>query len=348
MNKTEREQIRRLVADFKQWSQRAEEVRAWHRAVQEAAKSGERDLGARSAKITRAGEVAWRVVPLETSDTGVVRRLWERANLPATTADDRALLRLLTENVARAIADVRPALDVRRFFTGSARKQAADTAAEFLRGQHPTIIGADGPGRLEQLGVFTAPVDPARLTFDALLDPVLRFDLVHNRTGPAPGTFDRSVVDGLPEALNAIAKVVASEASYRGAARDAGDEVRRAEVQRMLQEMPVDALKKATGDRLRVSALSQAGIRTVQEVLNRGRSLQTLFRASGMCQRGACSRQPRQSGRRRTTRCPCGSTSTAGIRKRLACSVASPNGTRAVRPGARQPTSSVRPSSNHC
>jgi hypothetical protein len=96
-------------------------VLAWHHAVQEAAKSGEEDLGARSVRITRAGEAAWRVVPLEPGDTSVVKRLWERANLPAPTADDLALLRLLNEDVSRAIAGVGPALGARRFFSGAAR-----------------------------------------------------------------------------------------------------------------------------------------------------------------------------------------------------------------------------------
>ncbi|MFJ2028692.1 SNF2-related protein [Streptosporangium sp. NPDC087985] len=276
MNKTEREQIRRLVADFKQWGQRAADVQAWHHAVQDAASSGERDLRSRSVEITRAGQAAWRVVPLEMSDTGVVRHLWDRANLPATTADDRALLRLLTEDVSRAIADVGPLLGVRRFFTGSARKQSADAAGEFLRRQHTALTGANGPRRLEQLGVFTAPVDPARLGFNALLDPALRFDLVSGRIGPEPEVLDRSVAEGLSEALAAIAKVIASEASYRSAARDAGEKVRRAEVQRILQTMPVDALRTATRDRLRLGALSEAGISTVQEVLDWGWSLKTI------------------------------------------------------------------------
>ncbi|WP_432933355.1 SNF2-related protein [Microbispora sp. CA-135349] len=276
MNKTEREQIRRLVADFTQWGRRAEELRAWHHAVREAAAGGERHLRSRSLEITRAGEAAWRVVPLGTDETGVVRHLWERANLPETTAGDRALLRLLTEDAPRAIAEVGPALGVRRFFTGSARKQSADAAAELLRRWHATFTEAGGPGRLEQLGTFTAAVGGPGSGFGALLDPALRLDLVSGHTGPEPAIVDRSAFDGLAEALAVIARVVASEASYRSAARDAGEKVRRAEAQRLLREMPVDALKAATRERLRLSPLSPAGITTVQDVLDRGMSLQAL------------------------------------------------------------------------
>ena len=276
MDKTERAQIRRLVADVKQWSQRAADVQAWHHAVQATAAGWERDLRSRSIDITRAGQSTWRVVPLKESDTDVVRHLWERANLPVITADDRALLQLLTKDVPRAVTDVGPLLGVRRFFIGSARKQSAEAAGELLRRQHTTVTEADGPARLEQLSVFTTPVDPARLGFDALLDPALRFDLISSRTGPEPELVDRSVIEGLPEALDAIDKAIASEASYRSAVREAGEKVRRAEVQRILQEMPVDTLKTATRDRLRLGPLSEAEINTVQEVLELGMVLQAL------------------------------------------------------------------------
>ncbi|WP_066376446.1 DEAD/DEAH box helicase [Herbidospora mongoliensis] len=277
MNKTEREQVRRLVADFEQWTRRAADVQSWHRAVRNAANSDERHLRSRSVVITRAGEDAWRVVPLQETDAAVAGHLRERANLPVTTANDRVLLQLLTEDVRHAITAVGPLLGLRRFFTGAERKQAADAAGDFLRRQHSAMTGAGGPGRLEELGAFTTLVAPERPGFDALLDPALRFGLIPERIGPEPELLDRSVVEGLPEALIAIAKVVANEASYLSAARDAGEKVRDAEVQRILQEMPVDALKAATRDRLRLGVLSQAGIRTVQEVLTWGASLlQTL------------------------------------------------------------------------
>lgn len=251
-------------------------MQAWRKAVRDAAGSDEQNLRSRSLVIDRAGESAWRVVPLGRDDAGVVRRLRERANLPVTTTADQALLRLLTNSVPDALADVAPALGVRRFFSGSAKKQTADEAAEFLRSRHPMVIGNDGPRRLEQLGVFTAPVDGAEPGFGALLDPALAFDLLPGRGAPAPELLDLSAVDGLAEALDTIDRTIAGEASYRSAARDAGQRVRAADVQRMLQEMPVETLKAATGERLRLGALTQAGIRTVQEVLDWGTSLQTL------------------------------------------------------------------------
>ncbi|MEV8511499.1 DEAD/DEAH box helicase [Dactylosporangium sp. NPDC051484] len=276
MNKTERVEIRSLVADFEQWGRRAAQVQARRHAVQAAASNGERDLHARSVGINRAGQIAWRVIPLQSSDKDIVGHLWERASLPATSADDHALLRLLTKDAAHAIAEVSPLLGLRRFFTGSARKQSAEAAADALRRHHSAFTRARGPQRLEQLGFSAAPQGNGALRLHALLDPALRFDLVSGRTGPDPEILGRSVFGDLPEALDAITKVVASEDSYRSAARDAGEKVRKAEVRRVLQEMPLDALKDATRDRLRLGPLADAGVNTVQEVLNRGGSLSTL------------------------------------------------------------------------
>ncbi|MEV5704494.1 DEAD/DEAH box helicase [Actinoallomurus sp. NPDC052274] len=276
MDRTEREQVRHLVADFRRWSEQATDVRSWRQAISDSADSVEQDLLARSLVIDRTGESAWRVVPLGKDDTGIVRHLRERANLPVMTSADQSLLRLLTEDVPRALADVARGLGVRRFLSGSAKKQTADEAAEFLRSRHPTVIGADAPQRLEQLGVFSAPVDRADSGFEALLDPALRFSLLPGPSGPKPELLDRSAVDGLAEALGTIDRAVAGEASYRSAALDAGQQVRAADVRRMLEEMSVEALKAATGERLRLGALTQAGIRTVQEVLDRDGSLQTL------------------------------------------------------------------------
>ncbi|MFF5215855.1 DEAD/DEAH box helicase [Micromonospora sp. NPDC000442] len=317
MDKTEREELRRLVADFRRWGQLATTAQNWHRAVQRAASSAEEVMRARSVLVDRSGQPAWRVLPLGENDRDIVRRLRERAKLPATTNADRALLRLLTDDAPRAAADLAPMLDVRRYLTGPARKQSAATAATFLRHRHAEVIAAEGPERLAQLGVHTAPPDPARDSLDDLLDPVLRFALLAERsdrepagrsgsepgrsgsepagrtgpasneqtgpapelagwTGPEPELVDRSVFGGLPAALAAIDKVMAGEAPYRSAAREAGEKVRHAEVRRILRDMPVEALRTVTRDRFRLGPLADAGVTTVQDVLQRGASLQAL------------------------------------------------------------------------
>ncbi|WBB52892.1 DEAD/DEAH box helicase [Verrucosispora sp. WMMD573] len=306
MDKAEREELRRLVADFRRWDRLAQDVRHWHRAVQQAATAAEGELRDRSVVVERSGQAAWRVLALRANDRDVVRCLKERATLPATTATDDALLRLLTDDAPRAVADLAPMLDVRRYLVGPARKQTAATAATFLRERHAEVIAADSAERLGQLGVPTAPSAPVRDSVRDLLDPSLRFALIAERTGrapepvertgqergsagriaprrkpagwtgPEPELMDRSVFGELPAALATIDKVVAGEAPYRSAARAAGEKVRHLEVQRILRDMSVETLRTVTRDRFRLGPLTDAGITTVQDVLHHGPSLQSL------------------------------------------------------------------------
>ncbi|MBQ1023568.1 DEAD/DEAH box helicase [Micromonospora sp. C95] len=276
MDKAERAELRRLVADFRRWGRLAQDVRDRHRLVQQAAGATEGAMRDRSVVVDRSGRAAWRVLALRESDRDVVRRLQQRALLPATTAADDALLRLLTDDAPRAVGDLAPMLDVRRYLAGPARKQSAATAATFLRHRHAEITAAGGPERLAYLGLPTAPPDPVRDSLRDLLDPSLRFALLAEPTGPEPQLVDRSVFAGLPAALAAIDKVVAGEAAYRSAAREAGEQVRQREVQRILRDMPVEALRTVTRDRFRLGPLADAGIVTVQDVLHHGPSLQSL------------------------------------------------------------------------
>lgn len=64
------------------------------------------------------------------------------------------------------------------------------------------------------------------------------------------------------------------EAQSRSNAVNAGNEVRRAETRALLTEMSVERLKEATRDRLRFGPLTDAGITTVQSVLELGDRLQ--------------------------------------------------------------------------
>ncbi|GIJ20642.1 DEAD/DEAH box helicase [Micromonospora lutea] len=272
----ERDELRRVVADFRRWRQLAEDVRDRHQAVQHAASSAEETMRTRSVVVDRAGHAAWRVLALREGDRDAARRLRERALLPAMTAADRALLRLLTDDAPSAVVDLAPMLDVRRYFTGPARKQSAVTAATFLRHRHAEVIATAGPERLAHLRVHAASVESARTSIDDLLDPVLRFALLAERTGPEPELVERSVFAALPAALATIEQVVAGEASYRSAARAAAEKVRQVEVGRVVRDMPVEALRTVTRDRFRLGPLADAGITTVQDVLRVGASLQAL------------------------------------------------------------------------
>ncbi|MFI5953041.1 SNF2-related protein [Cryptosporangium sp. NPDC051539] len=269
MDRAEREVVRGLARDFDGWSRRAAEVRAWHRRVRAAASEGERALEARGVDVASARQPAWRVVPLDRADTAVVGALSDRARLPPA---DEAFLGRLADDSRRALDDVGPVLGLLRFFTGSAQRSAAEAAARYLRREH-AAMQTEAPARLERLATLTGT---AVTSVDALIEPGLGFPLVAEHTGPAPFLLGRAEFAGLPQALARIDAVVAAEASFRSAAREAGERVREAEVRRVLEGLPVDALKQATRDRLRLGALTDGHVTTVQQVLDRGPSLDAL------------------------------------------------------------------------
>jgi superfamily II DNA or RNA helicase len=72
------------------------------------------------------------------------------------------------------------------------------------------------------------------------------------------------------DAVNAIDRALQREAEFRAAVTSAGNAVRQAEARKLVADMPVERLKEATDGQLRINALTGAGIRTVQQVLDQG------------------------------------------------------------------------------
>ncbi|WP_220398986.1 DEAD/DEAH box helicase [Gordonia paraffinivorans] len=87
---------------------------------------------------------------------------------------------------------------------------------------------------------------------------------------------DPATTVDLPTAISVVTRAADHEAAARKAAVDAGSAIRRIETEKLIREMPVERLKDATRDRLRVSALTDAGIQTVAEVLRHGDILEEL------------------------------------------------------------------------
>ncbi|UVS78196.1 DEAD/DEAH box helicase [Actinokineospora sp. UTMC 2448] len=276
MDRTERDALRDIVADLRQWGEWATAMLSWHESVQAAARTHEQRLIARAVEVSRAGQAAWQVVPLGEPDATSVEHLVNRANLPTMTREDRDLTRLLVKELRPVLDGVKPALTVRRFFAGSAKKQAAVEAGESLRRHHDKATAEGWAARIDELGEWADRVDCARSGLVALLKPEVGFSLVAQAKASGARMLERAAFHGLPEAIREIDQAVAGEEAYRKAATEAGHKVRQADVVRVLETMSVDLLKSATRDRIRLSPLTDAGVTTVREVLIRGMALRLL------------------------------------------------------------------------
>lgn len=91
-----------------------------------------------------------------------------------------------------------------------------------------------------------------------------------------PKLWPASALSGLSTSVRAIVQTLDAEERLRAAAIEAGQSVRSAETARLVREMPVERLKEATRDRLRISALLDAGITDVLAVIAKQSALTTL------------------------------------------------------------------------
>lgn len=95
----------------------------------------------------------------------------------------------------------------------------------------------------------------------------LGFEVWFDQTGTPPLVLDQSACASISAAMQAVAGAPGLMERARKGAREAGKAVRGGEVDRILRDMPVARLKEASGGRIRVAPILDAGIRTVGEVL---------------------------------------------------------------------------------
>lgn len=275
MKRDERKQLRALVSDVEQWGAAALEVTAQRESIDAEIRSYVGVLRERAVTVSYDGAAGWRAVPLSRDDAQLLVLLAHRANLPALTPDDDAVLARVREALPDAAAAA-GAVSARRFFAGSERRAEAESAAQRLRALHAWAHGTGVTERLEHLARPTGAFDPARLKAYDLVLPAFALEAELAELGRSPVVLPGDAVGGLASAVGTLRRAVHAEAAYRDAAREAGEAVRRAYVERVVTDMSVEALKEATRDRLRLGPLRDAQITTVQQVLAAGRALETL------------------------------------------------------------------------
>ncbi|GAB2446741.1 DEAD/DEAH box helicase [Nocardioides hungaricus] len=188
---------------------------------------------------------------------------------------DETSLGELTSSAAIAIHGVKSVLGARRFFTGAKKKTVGATAVDYLTAYQPRALDAGLPALLDRL-LQEDQVHPTQLPVqDALADWIgLRPRL--GDLGDDPEVRPVTIFGQLADSIETIDAALRREQRFRDEAKAAGEAVRRMEVRKLMVEMPVERLKDATRDRLRIGPLTDAGIRTIQAVLDRGAALEHL------------------------------------------------------------------------
>ncbi|WP_199487641.1 DEAD/DEAH box helicase [Actinomadura spongiicola] len=247
----------------------------WHRVqVAMAAESAVESLrhGVVDVRVDRT--VDWRVMPLRSGDGRLLGAIAGHADQPSMDPGEEGTLARLTTEVAKALQDVNAVLGARRYFSGRTKRGAGEAAARFLLNYREWGLASGIPRlliRLSPPSERASEVDVAH----ALADRVgLKWWIAD--LGTAPEVISRAELADLPASIRTIEKVFEEEAAFRDAATSAAQAVRSSEVRRMLADMPVERLKEATRGRLRIGPLTDAGLATVQAVLDYGNRLDYL------------------------------------------------------------------------
>ena len=274
MERDERQQLRTVTDELAGWVDQARSV-VTHRATVDGA-AGDAIGALRHAvnDVRRNGTVEWRALLLNDGDGRLLGAVARQAHQPPLAAEESLALNRLTTDVSKALHDVKSVVGARRFFSGGKKRDAGQASADFLI-QFRQWGSANGVPQL--LGRIYKKGDklPEVSSVDALADWVgLRAHL--SDLGSSPEMFASADVAELPAAIKIIESALKSEVRFRSDALLAGNAVRKVEVRRLISEMPVDRLKDATRDRIRIGPLMDAGITTVQAVLDHGASLEYL------------------------------------------------------------------------
>lgn len=274
MQREERGRLRSISDEVNQWVTHGQ---TWlnHRA--RVAQAGDQVVAAVRATAVKVnlGGRTWRLTPLRVGDSDLLGRIAAQTQLPQLPPDTEQMLQRLTTETAAAVRDAKAALGLRRIFVSSTKRDTGEVAALHLVAYRDWAVSTGVPTLLDGLSRSTQTAAPQVSAADALADWVgLRPRLLgpNDRADLVPV----GALGNLPAALRVIDAALSREAQFRKDASAAGEKVRRVGVWQILSEMPVERLKDATRDRLRVGPLTDAGIRTVQGVIDRSAQLETL------------------------------------------------------------------------
>ncbi|WP_202879770.1 SNF2-related protein [Ornithinimicrobium pratense] len=233
----------------------------------------------------RQGALRWQVLPLGPRDGDRLGQLAQAGGLTRLTPEQESAVRELAQDVPEAVEQTRVLRGLRRVFSLPRQREAAEPVARKLLEGYAVWGGEQVGQLLDQMEAQARePVFPVAL--EQALSPALglvgRLDPA-GRAGPggarrATPPRRQAVVQvgelaALPAAVRLVAPVIAEEPAARQAALGAGEAVRAAAAARLLAQMPVDRLREATRERLRVGALVDAGITTVGAALDQGHRL---------------------------------------------------------------------------
>ncbi|MFJ4519052.1 DEAD/DEAH box helicase [Streptomyces sp. NPDC088816] len=261
-----------MVERVSGWRKLAAGIVKERESVDSAAEDAARQLLGRVASPGAGATTAWRVLQVSPSDVDLVTSLACRQALPALTTNAEQGIHQLTHDAGRALTAVRALFGARRILSSKSRKGEAGQAATYLISLHERASSTQLGTELESLAAWDRKAVPAT-GLSAILDDTAGFAQLLGGRAELVGRHELEVTKS---AISAIDQALQREDEFRTAVDAAANAVRQAETRKLVAEMPVERLKDATSGQLRITALIDAGIRNVQQVLDQKSRIRSL------------------------------------------------------------------------
>ncbi|MEV0034057.1 DEAD/DEAH box helicase [Nocardia sp. NPDC050793] len=259
------------VAD---WITLARELRSERAEIERQADDASVALRRSLVDVRRGGTRAWRVLVLRGSDSRHLSALARKTRLSPIPGQVDMMLTYLVTECDRAVGGVRAASGIRRFFSGSKKRRAALESETLVIDFAARAEAQRLPEQLRTLVENARGANVVAVT-DVLGSQVGLRHIVGD-LGQPPELVEASRLAELRSSVHAIGNAAAIGQRLRAAAVEAGNETRRADTRRMLAEMPVDRLRQATSDKLRIGPLTENGVMTAMQVIDHGPWLEQL------------------------------------------------------------------------
>jgi superfamily II DNA or RNA helicase len=267
MEREERQHAKGVADEISGWMKRAAKLVDGRQKVAGEAEKASAELTQRLLPRGPNGQVLWHTLNLTPGDGDLVTAMARAQALPKLTPEtQRVLDELSAEHVAKALLNAKALSGARRLFSGRDRKDSAPEAARYLAAFHHWVGASGFVPELYRLEAWDKK-SIAALGTSSILEEALGFA---SRLGGRAELLVRHELDEAEGSIVAIDRALQREGEFRAAVASAGNTVRQAEARKLVAEMPVERLKDATSGQLRISALTGAGIRTVQQVLDQG------------------------------------------------------------------------------
>ncbi|WP_454301844.1 hypothetical protein [Salana multivorans] len=232
-------------------------------------------LRARIVDVAIEGEGRWSVLPLRDADSHELGLLARQLALPPLRQGDSAVLDELTTELPLALRDARKIIGLQRFFRRARAREAGERAGQQLLEYEAWATETDLDARLARLDDRATKPEPIPVEHALAAGTGLSRRLPDSAEARLLSGTSGGVVD-LPAATAIILNAVQEEEPLRWNAVEAARALREVGTAAVVAEMPVDRLRDATRERILIQPLVEAGITSVQDVLDQSARLTAL------------------------------------------------------------------------